>query len=146
MGDGICPFDSCTEVQSLTHIFWDCQKVKPVLKWVQKVFGNLVGYNVHFHHNLFMFGFPEINCTKHIFDRIWFIICVAKFIVWKSRCLYIFESKFQSEKEILSIIINSIKIRVEADRTRFCDAKFRKLWTIGKSFVTVSNDQLLYKL
>ena len=146
MGDGICPVDGCRCVETLDHIFWECPKVKPVLEWTEKIFKNLVGRNVAFRRHLFMYGFPGINCSKQVFNRIWFVFCVTKFSLWKSRCLLVFESQVQSDQELLSIIIKAVKNRIEADRHRFSDGKFSKSWTMGRSFVKRVNGQLVYYL
>ena len=82
-----------------------------------------------------MFGFPDVVCTELVFQRIWFLFCIVKFTLWKSRCLQIFESEIQNDKQLKSIIIKTIKERVEADRSRFSNSKFRKMWITGGSFV-----------
>ncbi|KAJ8034902.1 hypothetical protein HOLleu_21924 [Holothuria leucospilota] len=146
MGDGICPFEGCGAVETLYHIFWDCPKVKPVLTWTAKVFREVACTNQCLHPDLLMFGFPDLVCTPPVFQRIWFIFCVVKFTLWKSRCLQKFESEIQDDKQLKSIIIKSIKDRVEADRSRFSNAKFKKMWITGRSFVRLRDDHLLFTL
>ncbi len=80
------------------------------------------------------------------YDRILFIFVIAKFTIWKSRNLQIFEGKYLSSAQIMSSIVKEIKLRVQLDRHRFLKSKFHDLWVKGNSFVRVSSNHLLFEL
>lgn len=142
MGDGICPCEQCNEIETISHIFWECPKAKTVLIWVEKIFHRLAGDNSSFNMKLYLFGFPCVDFPQIVFNRIWFIFCITKFAIWKSRCLHIFEDQAQTGTALLSIIAKEIKTRVEADFSRLTKHQFSKLWTSGTSFVKIKKDKL----
>lgn len=145
MGDGICPFGKCSEIETIDHIFWECDKAKPIVQWVSSVVKSMIG-NFKLQASLFLYGFPEINVSKPVLQRIWFLFCLSKFILWKSRCIHIFEGHEQSSSILLSKIVCKIKDRVRADRIRFKIDKFNKLWIHQSSFVSVCNNKLNFHL
>ena len=146
MGTGICPFARCNVIETTSHIFWDCPKIQDILSWVEKTFTSLSGNIATFNINLFLYGFPDYNIPHNVFIRMWFIFCITKFVIWKSRCLHVFESQVQTSTVLRSIIIREIKLRVEADRSRFYLSKFTNIWTDGSSFVKLDNGKLHFNL
>ena len=93
--------------------------------------------DVTFDINLFLYGFPDTNMTKVIFKRTWGISCIAKFAIWKSRCLHVFETKVQTQWDNpVYIIKNEIKVSVETDFKRL---RFYK----GNSSVRTKRGKLL---
>ena len=115
------------------------------MQWVSSVVRNMIG-NFTLQPSMFLFGFPELNVSKPIFKRIWFLFCLSKFILWKSRCIHVFEGHEQSSAMVLSKIVCEVKDRVRADRIRFKTDKFKKLWIHQSSYVSTCSNKLTFHL
>ena len=137
---------ACHCVESVNHIFWECSKVKPILSWINRFLQLHLGNNFHLDINLFLFGFPDINTTRTVFDRIWFVLCVTKFTLWKSRCIHVFQSKLQPTDVIISIIKKQIKDRIKADKVRYKNEKFKRVWLGRDSFVFTNQGEVFVNL
>ena len=135
-------------VMTVSHLFWEFPKIQPILKWVKRVYDDVtIGLpHPHFVENFFLYGFPRNRIEKSVFSKVWYVFCITKFILWKSRCLQVFESKYQSAPTILSIIITEIKTRVAADYKRFTKTKFDKVWVGNNSFVIMRDKKLKFRL
>ena len=146
MGEGICPMASCSCVESVDHIFRECPKVRPILSWLSCVLKFAPGSKFGTNTNSFLYGFPEIEGPKAVFNRMWFVVCVTKLVLWRSRCLHVFESKLHPTNAIILAIINHIEGRVKADKQRYSDMKFDKVWISGNSFVSFRGGKLFFRL
>ena len=148
MGDGLCPRDNCNEIETAKHILWDCPKVKPILDWIGKLLSQLLGNRayVQFQYTMFTYGFPALKAPKTVLRRIWFVFCVAKFTIWKSRCLHVFQKDVHSSKTIILSIIQTVKDRVKADYSRLSIDKFKEIWINKTSFVTLTNHGITFTL
>ena len=88
MGDGICPFSRCVEIETIDHIFWECEKAKPIVQWVSSVVRNMIG-NFTLQPSMFLFGFPELNVSKPIFKEYGsYFVCLNLF--YGSQDVYMF--------------------------------------------------------
>ena len=85
-----------------------------------------LGKSFSFSESRFLFGYPRSNVRITVFNRIWFLFCVVKFVLWKSRCSYKYGDKFLTGSEIIPLITKEIKDRICADRCRFSTSKFEK--------------------
>ena len=145
MGDGICPMLGCTCIESIEHLFWDCPKIQPIISWLKRVFKILVGDDSHFTVTYFLMGFPHVKLSKTLFNRLWFVLCVSKFIIWKSRCIHVFQYIVHPSDVILSLIVKQIKNRIRTDRWRFTKTKFYQVWISNRSFVSLRGERLDFK-
>ena len=91
-------------------------------------------------------GFPRVKLPKIVFNRLWYFLCISKFIIWKCRCIHIFQSRLHSSDEIKSLIIKEVKQRIRADQKRLTVTKFSKVWIKKRSFVSIFEDKLSFKL
>ena len=119
IGDGSCPFPQCNVIESMHHLFLECYRVTPILAWTNRVLHISIGKSFNFSESKFMFGYPRSNTKVTVFNRIWFMFCVVKFVLWKSRCSYKYEDKLLKDEEIISLITKEIKDRIWADRSGF---------------------------
>ena len=146
MGDGGCSFMTCNCIESIEHLFWYCPKVRHIISWASKMFYLFVDNNCHFNLSFFLYGFPEVILPKNVFNRLWFILCACKWYIWKSRCIHVFQSILHPDHVFLSLIVKHIKGRVFADKLRLSDSKFRNMWIKNRSFVSIHNNNLVFKL
>ena len=146
LSDGKCPFPHCNEVESFLHLFWNCSRIIPILRWTKTVFFSLIGSNYSFSDSLFLYGYHGIDVPDIVFDRLWFVFCITKFVIWKSRCVFVFQDVNQTVDVMRSTIVKEIKDRVWADRCRFSRRKFYKVWLKGNSFVKCVNENLIFTL
>ena len=144
MGSGICPMANCNCIETIEHIFWECPKVNSIILWL-KAFCKSFNANFNLNVSFFLMGFPRINMPKVVFNRLWYVLCVSKFIIWKSRCIHVFQSHAHSSEEIQSLIINYIKQRVRADKCRLPKDEFEKVWTRKRSFVSLCGEKVYFK-
>ena len=136
----------CNCLETVDHIFWECPKIKPVVLWVSILFKQFCGTVLQLNSTLFLYGFPEVKLNRAVFNRMWYVFCVAKFFIWKSRCLHVFEAELNTADVIVSRIKSHISDRVNADRLRFSEEKFRRIWVCGRSFVYLNNNKVVLKL
>ena len=146
LGGGICPYVNCNVVETINHLFWECPRINPVIIWVKNVFKSLCDDNVDINLNLFLYGFTKEKISHVIFNRIWYTFCICKFIVWKSRCIAVFQGTLKSGAQMKSDVINEIKLRVMADHSRLSSTRFFNLWVEGNSFVKIKNQKLVFQL
>ena len=144
LGAGICPMGNCKCIETIHHLFLCCFYVQPVVVWAKNIFNKLTDNNGTFDDNFFLFGSPEPSIPKKVFERIWFVFCITKFVIWKCRCKIVFEGSRQGS--ILSQIVANIRMRVRADFNRFSKTKFHTVWLDGNSFVHLHNNQLNFDL
>ena len=145
MGDGLCPCVNCNCIETIKHIFLECPKVRPVISWIKLLVKMCSGLEIPLSFNLFLYGFPKPCSSTDVFNRIWYIFCASKFIMWKSRCVHVFQSKLHSSDAIIRMIVNHLKNRVHADKHRLSFTKFKSLWVDNKSFVFMVRDNLVFK-
>ena len=79
-----------------------------------------------------------------VLNRLWFLLCTAKFIIWKSRCIHVFQSHLHSGVSLVSSIENDIINRVKADKMCLSVTNFRTFWIINRSFVSLSGNKLYF--
>ena len=116
-----------------------------IILWLERFTKHLVGSNFQFNVSFFLFGIAQIKFSRVVFNRLWFVLCVAKFIIWKSRCIHVFQSILHPSDTIISFIVKEIKDRIKADRKRFSKAQFEKIWTGESSFVSLCGDNIRFK-
>ena len=146
-GTGVCPVINCRHIESIYHLFLDCSNIRPVINWVERIFFRLTDSLFTFNKDFFLFGSPRLPGIPNIvFNRIWFIFCITKFVIWKSRCALVHESQPHSCTSILKSIIYRVKSRVETDFSRFSFIQFNSVWIDGKSFVNINANKLHFDL
>lgn len=143
IGRGRCSLCNAN-VETDVHLLWDCPKIYAVLSWVSNIVRSLGGSRVYFSSNLFIYGICNIQLAKATFQRLWYVFCVSKFFIWKARCTFVHEKKYPSEEKLIRSIICDIKIRIRADYNRLEWSKFEKLWVVGKSFVCIVNNKVVF--
>lgn len=141
---GLCLVPGCRTVETTSHIFWDCPRVSEILSWIKELVNVLARGNI-FSKNLFMLGAPVPQLRRATFHRIWYVLCVMKWFVWRYRCLVVYESRLVPINDIKSSICNYIKLRIQADFHRLTEASFKEIWLDGDSIVTLHRGALVYK-
>ena len=147
--DGLCPSANCNDVETSSHIFWQCTKISPVILWLSKILNSILKVDCNLNFDYYMYGLePQTICniSKLTSDRIRFIFCISKFIIWKSRCLQVFEDLNIPASQIMSNIVKEIKLRVKLDQYRYSIRKFDKLWIEGNSFVKRNDNVLMFDI
>ena len=132
--------------ESIEHIFWECPKISAIIPWIESVCKSLVSNNFELKVTFFLMGFPPVKLPQIVFNRLWYFLCISKFIIWKCRCIHIFQSRLHSSDEIKSLIIKEVKQRIRADQKRLTVTKFSKVWIKKRSFVSIFEDKLSFKL
>ena len=138
ISDGKCPF--CSQLESISHIFWDCPSVHKVLCWLSAVTTRLFGDNDFFQCTSFLYGLTNRQLAPSLWARLWFIYVVTKKAIWNRRCSVIFEKEIISEDTLLLRVKEEIRIRLLVDLRRWSKGKFRKIWTQGRSFCSISGE------
>ncbi|KAJ8035265.1 hypothetical protein HOLleu_22431 [Holothuria leucospilota] len=145
IGDGKCPRASCNAIESPKHLFWECPNAHHIVNWAQSMYHTLVNDNVTLSYEHFLYGFITRKAPKGVLKKLRFIFSVSKFMIWKYRCIHVFEGKHTPGHQIKMAITKEIKIRIQADHNRWPLSKFTKVWTLGRSFVTLNNKNLAFK-
>ena len=143
IGNGICPHSDCKCAESLVHVFWDCYRVRPVLIWVEDLIRDIFYMNFTLDRNFFIFGGPAPPAPRLSVHRLWFILCTAKFHIWKARSDKVFESRSMTDAVLLSVIKQYIRTRLYADFNRLSRKQFENSWLVGSSFVSLPGDPLI---
>ena len=146
IGDGLCPMDTCVCIETVNHIFWECPKVKPIITWIDNIFKFFEGNDAKLTADLFLYGFPDTKLCKTTFKRLWYLFCTCKFVIWKSRCIHVFESQIHSSVYLLSSIRKRTSDRVLADKHRYSFKKFYSIWIKGHSFVHLKGKSIFCDL
>ena len=123
--------------------------MSPVIDWLNKIANSILEVTSPLDFNFYMYGVhPDSSpfTSRVAYDRISFIFIVAKFIIWKSRNLMLFEGKCIPSGQMRTNIIRELKLRVHVDWHRFHDRKFDKFWIDGKSFVKKCDNVITFTL
>ena len=116
--DGVCPIHNCNDIESVSHIFWVCPKVSPIITWLDKILKSVLGHDFHLDYNYYMYGInPQVksDVSRLVLDRVWVILSTTKFVIWKSRCIHVFQHRYIPSSTIMSNIVKDVNLRVKLD-------------------------------
>ena len=140
IGNGKCSF--CSGKESIFHIFWDCNVNYKILCWVNKVTTSMLGSNLSFDKNLFLFGSSVSQLDASVWARVWFLYLVVQKSIWHRRCVMVFEKVFISDDDFILRVKDEIRVRILVDLKRWPRFKFDKTWIQGKAFCSVVDNDI----
>ena len=112
IGEGKCPGANCNVIETPRHLFWECPNTLHVVSWVQSMFHSLVNDSVTLEYEHFLYGFITYNVAKGVLRKLRFIFFISRFMIWKYRCLKVFEGKVTPGHQIVSAITTEMKAQV----------------------------------
>ena len=143
-GDGKCKF--CSQLETLNHILWDCNYVYNILCWVYKFTVKLLGNQVMFNENLFLYGCPNVALDASVWARVWYLFVVIKKFIWSRRCTFVFDNEFISDDELILRVKDDLRVRLLVDLKRWPRERFKKIWVNGVSFCSISGGSVVLTL
>jgi hypothetical protein len=129
----VCPFVDCKEVETVTHLLFDCRYVKPVyvilLPWLETL-SSFVIPHARGRIPVSLFMYPDPICIPDKYRRavIMYLISLCKYVAWTVRNRVVFDRKAVNRHYILITFLSILKFRILADFQRFSSYLFNQYW------------------
>ena len=141
-------FCSCP-LESLQHLFCDCQLATGVLSWLQSwlFLASPLSPSLLVRHVLFGFSGDELRVGPRVFVN---LLNVSKFCVWWARNDFRFRGIRPSAVEVTERIKSRVRLHLPSFFRRFCSARRRRFFVRqwgGRGVVaSLVDDRLVFHL
>ena len=141
LGDGRCPRQGCSGMESIRHVFWQCAFVSFLWEWFQSLVDRVVGRTTWVVNEAFvLYGLSPPPCTPRTFHMLWLVCARVRRRVWLSRCDLVFRDVALRPEEVLGLVKSDVTFQVRTDFSRLRESTFQRRWCAVGSFVQLRDD------
>lgn len=78
----MCPKDGCASMETVYHVFWDCQFIRKMKRKLNVFFLDVLGIGIN---SLEIWMFGEVKGCRETQKKEWVFSCIMKEVVWDAR-------------------------------------------------------------
>lgn len=110
-----CPMPKCDEEETLEHFLLECYRSKEV--WDKM---KTMGLKIEINMVSVFYGIFKEKLSKSKYDFLWYIMCLTKSKLWKTRCRMTIDKQFVSSDVVFKNIQTELK-RKKSSKLSFKD-------------------------
>jgi hypothetical protein len=129
----VCPHVGCCQVETVSHLLFECSYVKIVytivLPWLESLSTFIIPHVPGvIPKSLFMY--PDPICIPNKYRRavIMYLISLVKYVAWTVRNRVLHDRKVVTRRYVLVTILSILKFRIRADHLRLSSFLFNSYW------------------